>query len=111
VSKGKHDELADIVRSCTLDSVQGRIKVEEERTKREEMRLRFQREEAERQRQERAEDRRERAEDRRFILQIVERFSQSQSQSQSSRMNTADLQSMLSARRIEEEGADEQANN
>ncbi|SAM68543.1 uncharacterized protein UBRO_20452 [Ustilago bromivora] len=48
-SKSKQEELLEIVWACTQDTLQARIKVEEECTKREEMHIQFAREESERQ--------------------------------------------------------------
>lgn len=63
--KSKREELSDIVRACTQDTLQARIKVEEERTKREEMRIQFAREESKR-----AE--RMRIEERRWIMDLMQ---------------------------------------
>ncbi|SAM80728.1 uncharacterized protein UBRO_20580 [Ustilago bromivora] len=55
-SKSKQEELLEIVCACTQDTLQARIKVEEEHTKREEMCIQFAREESERQECMRAEE-------------------------------------------------------
>jgi hypothetical protein len=84
-SKSKRDDLSEIVRACTSESLASRIRLEEERTKREEMRLNFQREEAIRQE-------RMRADERRFLIQMLQITSQAANNRQQTDIN---FESML----------------